>query len=132
MEIRPHPNKKNRAIITVDSPEEEAVVDGRVPFISMFSIRAYYQETLDDFRIVSGKGDPLYPRDLNLSYRELGHVAGKSLYTYPLGLRLKVDDRQLIPHGIELVGQITEFFEERAVEKASKHPVSPEAQTTQT
>lgn len=115
MEIKSHPTKKNRAIVTVENYEDETVVDLRAPEISVYSIKSTCRRVFHDltFKALNEavRGESPYPRDHVLTHRELGYI----------GYRSYLDG------DFDAGRQVNQFFEQRAAEVLLAH-VSFESQ----
>lgn len=90
MEIRPHPSKKNQALVTVDDRDEEYSIEGRLPVFSRNGLRFAIGNlliSLSPAKMTAHQNGELhdYPKQLSLTHRALGYVAYRALHNPDIG-----------------------------------------------
>src|ERR1700681_3077192 len=72
MDIKPHPEKPGKAVVTADTPEELFVVAGTLTT----SAPRFFGWYLSEFRVARWRTSTAeYPREVTLTHRELGRIA---------------------------------------------------------
>jgi hypothetical protein len=100
MELKPHPTREGKALVTLENRNEDVAVNHRLPMFSWQALKHHlllYRESLGPNLREKLYGVPTreYPRDVVLTRRDLGHVASRSL----------------IEQDVRVARQITDFFE---------------------